>query len=69
MKTTELQAIKQRYNIVGNCEALNHVLDVALQVAPTDLSVLIVGENVRSISPSTAVRFLRALSTQSSSDM
>ena len=45
MKTTELQNIKQRYNIVGNCEALNHVLDVALQVAPTDLSVLIVGES------------------------
>ena len=45
MKTSELQGIKQRYNIVGNCEALNHVLDVALQVAPTDLSVLIVGES------------------------
>ncbi|MCR4582811.1 MAG: sigma-54 dependent transcriptional regulator [Prevotella sp.] len=45
MKTTELQSIKQRYNIVGNCEALNHALDVALQVAPTDLSVLIVGES------------------------
>ena len=45
MKTSELQAIKQRYNIVGNCEALNHVLDVALQVAPTDLSVLIAGES------------------------
>ena len=45
MKTTELQTIKQRYSIVGNCEALNHVLDVALQVAPTDLSVLIVGES------------------------
>jgi len=45
MKTSELQQIKQRYNIVGNCEALNHVLDVALQVAPTDLSVLIVGES------------------------
>ncbi|MGN1262730.1 MAG: sigma-54 interaction domain-containing protein [Prevotella sp.] len=45
MKTSELQTIKQRYNIVGNCEALNHVLDVALQVAPTDLSVLIVGES------------------------
>ena len=30
---------------MGNCEALNHVLDVALQVAPTDLSVLIVGES------------------------
>ncbi len=41
----ELQGIKQRYKIVGNCEALNHVLDVALQVAPTDLSVLIVGES------------------------
>ena len=45
MKTTELQTIKQRYNIVGNCEGLNQVLDVALQVAPTDLSVLIVGES------------------------
>ncbi|MBR1389163.1 MAG: sigma-54-dependent Fis family transcriptional regulator [Prevotella sp.] len=45
MKTTELQTIKQRYSIVGNCDALNHVLDVALQVAPTDLSVLIVGES------------------------
>ena len=45
MKTSELQTIKQRYNIVGNCEALNHVLDVALQVAPTDVSVLIVGES------------------------
>ena len=45
MKTNELQQIKQRYNIVGNCDALNHVLDVALQVAPTDLSVLIIGES------------------------
>lgn len=45
MKTSELQAIKQRYNIVGNCDALNHALDVALQVAPTDLSVLIFGES------------------------
>ncbi len=45
MKSSELQSIKQRYSIVGNCEALNHALDVALQVAPTDLSVLIVGES------------------------
>ncbi len=45
MKTTELQSIKQRYSIVGNCDALNRALDVALQVAPTDLSVLIVGES------------------------
>lgn len=41
----DLQAIKQRYEIVGNCEGLNHVLSVALQVAPTMLSVLIVGES------------------------
>ena len=45
MNTSELQTIKQRYNIVGNCETLNRALDVALQVAPTDLSVLIVGES------------------------
>ena len=45
MNTTELQKIKQRYNIVGNSDGLNHALDVALQVAPTDLSVLIVGES------------------------
>ena len=43
MKVSELQDIKQRYKIVGNCASLNHALDVALQVAPTDLSVLIVG--------------------------
>ena len=45
MKTSELQNIKQRYNIVGNCEALNNALDVALKVAPIDLSVLIIGES------------------------
>ena len=45
MKTSELQTIKQRYNIVGNCEALNNALDVALKVAPIDLSVLIIGES------------------------
>ena len=45
MKGDELQSIKQRYNIVGNCDMLNRVLDVALQVAPTDLSVLIIGES------------------------
>ena len=45
MNTSQLQTIKQRYNIVGNCDALNRALDVALQVAPTDLSVLIVGES------------------------
>ena len=45
MDNSELQKIKQRYNIVGNSDGLNRDLDVALQVAPTDLSVLIIGES------------------------
>ena len=45
MKSSELQSIKQRYNIVGNCEALNSALDDALKVAPIDISVLIIGES------------------------
>ncbi len=45
MNATDLQKIKQRYNIVGNCDKLNRALDVAMQVAPTDLSVLIIGES------------------------
>lgn len=46
--TTEmknLQAIKQRFGIIGNYEGLNRTLDIAVQVAPTDLSVLITGES------------------------
>ena len=45
MNSSKLKEIKGRYNIVGDCEALNRALDIALQVAPTDLSVLIVGES------------------------
>ena len=45
MDTSEIQKTKQRYNIVGNSDGLNRALDVALQVAPTDLSVLIIGES------------------------
>ena len=45
MDNSELQKIKQRYNVVGNSDGLNRALDIALQVAPTDLSVLIVGES------------------------
>ena len=41
----DLQPIKQRYGIVGNSGGLNRALDIAIQVAPTDLSVLIEGEN------------------------
>ncbi|MBF1435395.1 MAG: sigma-54-dependent Fis family transcriptional regulator [Prevotella micans] len=45
MNNTELQRVKQRYNIVGNSSELNRALDIALQVAPTDLSVLVIGES------------------------
>ena len=41
----ELQSIKQRFGIIGNYEGLNRALDIAVQVAPTDLSVLITGES------------------------
>ena len=42
----DLQKLKLQYNIVGKDEALNTALRTAIQVAPTDLSVLIEGENV-----------------------
>lgn len=45
MDSEKLQKIKLRYGIVGNYEGLNRALDIALQVAMTDLSVLITGEN------------------------
>lgn len=45
MDSDKLQKIKLRYGIVGNYEGLNRALDIALQVAMTDLSVLITGEN------------------------
>ena len=42
---TEIQTVKQRFGIIGNSEALNRAIDIAVQVAPTDLSVLITGES------------------------
>ncbi len=45
MEEALLQRIKQRYGIVGNHEGLNRALDIALKIAPIDLSVLITGEN------------------------
>lgn len=45
MSPKEIQAVKQRYGIVGNCDALNRALETALKVARVDLSILIQGEN------------------------
>jgi transcriptional regulator with PAS, ATPase and Fis domain len=41
----EIQSIKQRFGIIGNSPALNHAIQVAMQVAPTDMTVLISGES------------------------
>ena len=40
-----LQTVKNRFGIIGNSEQLNRALDVAVQVAPTDITVLITGES------------------------
>ncbi|MDD4108308.1 MAG: sigma-54 dependent transcriptional regulator [Prolixibacteraceae bacterium] len=41
----DIQGIKQRFEIIGNSPGLNRAIEVAVQVAPTDLSVLISGES------------------------
>lgn len=41
----DLQLLKQRFGIIGTSEALNRALEVAVKVAPTDLSVLVTGES------------------------
>ncbi len=41
----EVQAIKQRFGIIGNAPALNRAIDIARQVAATDITVLITGES------------------------
>ncbi|TDO03321.1 sigma-54 interaction domain-containing protein [Sunxiuqinia elliptica] len=41
----DVQEIKQRFGIIGNATGLNRAIEVAVQVAPTDLSVLITGES------------------------
>ena len=41
----DIQAIKHRFGIIGNSSMLDRAIDVARQVAPTDISVLINGES------------------------
>lgn len=45
MTKTEIQQVKQRFGIIGNNAGLARAIDIAIQVAPTDLSVLITGES------------------------
>jgi len=41
----KIKSIKQKYGIIGNSDPLNHAIQVAIQVAPTDMTVLINGES------------------------
>lgn len=41
----EIQSVKQRYGIIGNSPLLNHAIEVAIQAAPTEMTVLITGES------------------------
>ncbi|UTX47147.1 sigma-54-dependent Fis family transcriptional regulator [Chryseobacterium sp. MA9] len=43
--SNELQSIKNRFGIIGNFPALNRALEKSIQVAPTDISVLVIGES------------------------
>lgn len=45
MNSNEILSIKQRFGIIGNSAKLNHAIQVAAQVAPTDMTVLITGES------------------------
>ena len=41
----KIKTIKQKFGVVGNSTPLNHAIEVAVQVAPTDMTVLISGES------------------------
>lgn len=45
MRNIDIQSIKQRFGIIGNSPLLNYAIQVAAQVAPTDMTVLITGES------------------------
>lgn len=45
MAKPDIQQVKQRFSIIGNDQGLNRAIEIALQVAPTDMSVLITGES------------------------
>ena len=45
MKNQELQNLKNKFDIIGNDPALNRALEIAVAVAPTDITVLVSGES------------------------
>jgi len=57
-----IQQIKQRFEIIGSSEGLNRAIDTAMQVAPTDISVLITGES--GVGKEVFPQIIHALSTR-----
>jgi transcriptional regulator with PAS, ATPase and Fis domain len=45
ISTAEIQSVKQRFGIIGHSPLLNHAIQVGMQAAPTDMTVLITGES------------------------
>lgn len=58
----DIQSVKNRFEIVGNSPALNHALETAIKVAPTDMSVLITGES--GVGKESFSKIIHALSTR-----
>lgn len=58
----DLQTIKNRFEIIGNSPSLNHALETAIKVAPTDMSVLITGES--GVGKESFSKLIHALSTR-----
>ena len=61
MTSQEIQSIKQRFSIIGNNPALNRAIEVAVQVAKTDLTVLVTGESVRRLFRVSSTTILRVV--------
>lgn len=45
ISASEILSIKQRFGIIGNSPLLNHAIQVAMQAAPTEMTVLVTGES------------------------
>ena len=45
MKKKEIEKIKKKFGIIGNSKLLNRAIEITIQIAPTEMNVLITGEN------------------------
>jgi transcriptional regulator with PAS, ATPase and Fis domain len=61
------EAFKEHFNLVGNSEALNHVVDKVIQVAPTDITILLEGES--GVGKDITARAIHQLSSRKHDDL